>query len=57
MVMFPINPAWGEPLPGGIYAAPTNTRYRVYVSGDQVVAEGLRAVCGPYKPAENGSIF
>ena len=55
--MFPATPARGAPLPGGIYAAPTNTRYRVYVSGDQVVAEGLRAVCGPYKPAENGSIF
>ena len=27
---FPINPAWGIPLPGGIYASPTNTRYRVH---------------------------
>ena len=28
------NPAWGAPLPGGIYASPTNTRYRVYDLGD-----------------------
>ena len=29
-VMLPINPAWGAPLPGGIYASPTNTRGRVH---------------------------
>ena len=23
-VVFPVNPAWGKPLPGGIYASPTN---------------------------------
>ena len=27
---YPINPAWRAPLPGGMYAAPTNTRYRVH---------------------------
>ena len=25
-----VNPVWGTPLPGGIYASPTNTRYRVH---------------------------
>ena len=29
-VVFPVNPARGVPLPGGIYASPTNTRYRVH---------------------------
>ena len=27
---FPRTPAWGAPLPGGIYASPTNTRGRVH---------------------------
>ena len=30
----PANPAWDAPLPGGMYASPTNTRYRVYDTGD-----------------------
>ena len=33
-VGFPANPTRGKPLPGGIYASPTNTRYRVYGPGD-----------------------
>ena len=31
---FPANPARGTPLPGGIYASPTNPRYRVHKPGD-----------------------
>ena len=29
-----VNPAWDAPLLGGMYASPTNTRYRVYDTGD-----------------------
>ena len=43
-VMLPINPAWGAPLPGGIYASPTNTRGRVNDTGDG----GRRKVYGPH---------
>ena len=41
---FPVNPAWRAPLPGGIYASPTNTRYRVYDTGDG----WRRKVYGPH---------
>ena len=34
MVGMAYTPRDGTPLPGGIYAAPTNTRYRVYDTGD-----------------------
>ena len=36
---FPANPAWGQPLPGGIYASPTNTRYRVYDPRDRAAPQ------------------
>ena len=51
MVVFPGNPAWGAPLPGGIYASPTNTRDRVYDTGDEWRRKvyGPHA-CGPYEP-------
>ena len=50
-VVFPANPARGAPLPGGMYASPTNTRYRVYNTGDgwRRKVYGPHA-CGPYKP-------
>ena len=50
-----VTPARGAPLPGGMYASPTNTRYRVYNTGD-----GWRRkvygphTCGPYEPPGNG---
>ena len=52
---FPVNPARGIPLPGGMYASPTNTRYRVYDTGNGCWREvyGPHA-CGPYRPAGNG---
>ena len=52
---FPGNPAWGKPLPGGMYAAPTN-RVNMYTSrkaGSTANGHGPHA-CGPYKPAKNG---
>ena len=54
-VGFPANPARGAPLPGGIVASPTNTRYRVYDTGDgwRRKVYGPHA-CGPYEPPGNG---
>ena len=58
---FPGNPAWRTPshdhvpLPGGIYASPTNTRYRVHKPQKRCRAANAHGphACGPYEPAGN----
>ena len=53
--VLPGNPARGTPLPGGIYASPTNTRYRVYDIGDGWWRKVYGPhTCGPYEPTGNG---
>ena len=48
------NPAQGTPLPGGIYASPTNrgTAYANQKRYHMATARGPHA-CGPYEPAGN----
>ena len=49
------NPARRAPLPGGIYASPTNTRYRVHKPQKRCHAANAHGphACGPYRPAGN----
>ena len=50
----PANPAWGTPLPGGIYASPTHGG-SAYATRGCVVAVPFHGphACGPYEPARN----
>ena len=49
------NPARRVPLPGGMYASPTNTRYRVHKPQKRCHAANAHGphACGPYRPAGN----
>ena len=44
-VGFPVTPAWRIPLPGGIVASPTNTRYRVHEPETGQRRKHARAAC------------
>ena len=54
-VVFPATPAWRTPLPGGIYASPTN---EIYTSTNQIRCHRANThgphACGPYKPTGDG---
>ena len=49
-VLSPANPAQRAPLPGGIYASPTNTRYRAH--NPKPVARGKRAQAACMRPLQ-----
>ena len=44
------NPVWGKPLPGGMYASPTNTRYRV--REPKTLQQGERARAAYIRPLQ-----
>ena len=54
-VVFPGNPAWDAPLPGGMYASPTNkaTAYTNQKRCRRANVPGPHT-CGPYEPTGNG---